>query len=125
MTPRTGSASVAAVNAYHRHKADKIIAEKNFGGAMVKHTIEGVTKNVRVEEVTASRGKAVRAEPIALLYEKGRVHHKEPFGKLEDQMTKMTPGGYIGDNSPDRLDAMVWGLSELSQGEVVQYVGMV
>lgn len=115
----------AAVNAYHRHKADKIIAEKNFGGAMVKHTIEGVTKNVRVEEVTASRGKAVRAEPIALLYEKGRVHHKEPFGKLEDQMTKMTPGGYIGDNSPDRLDAMVWGLSELSQGEVVQYVGMV
>jgi phage terminase large subunit-like protein len=115
----------AAVNAYYRHKADKIIAEKNFGGAMVKHTIEGVTKNVRVEEVTATRGKVVRAEPIALLYEKGRVHHAEEFPLLEDQMTKMTPGGYIGDGSPDRLDAKVWALTELSQGDVVQYAGMV
>lgn len=115
----------AAVNAYYRHKADKIIAEKNFGGAMVKHTIEGVTKNVRVEEVTATRGKVVRAEPIALLYEKGRIHHAEEFPLLEDQMTKMTPGGYIGDGSPDRLDAKVWALTELSQGDVVQYAGMV
>lgn len=114
----------AAVNAYFRYKADKIVAEKNFGGEMVRATIEGVTRNVKVELVTATRGKVVRAEPVALLYEKNRVHHLEAFPHLEDQMVKMTPAGYIGDNSPDRLDALVWALSDLSQGTVFQVLGV-
>lgn len=114
----------AAVTAYHDFSADKIVAERNFGGEMVHHTISGQDANLKVELVTASRGKAVRAEPIALLYEKGRVHHVGTFGHMEDQMIKMTPGGYLGDNSPDRLDALVWALSDLSQTEQVQFLGV-
>lgn len=114
----------AAVTAYHDFSADKIVAERNFGGEMVNHTIAGQDHNLKVELVTASRGKAVRAEPIALLYEKGRVHHVDTLGPLEDQMIKMTPGGYLGDNSPDRMDALVWALSDLSQTEQVQFLGV-
>jgi predicted phage terminase large subunit-like protein len=104
-----------AVGRYNAHKADRIVAEKNFGGAMVEHVIKTVDRNVPVKLVTASRGKAVRAEPIAALYEQGRVTHAKGLEALEDQMMQMTPTGYLGEGSPDRLDAMVWALSELSQ----------
>lgn len=114
----------AAVTAYHDFRADKIVAERNFGGEMVRHTIQAQDANLKVDLVTASRGKAVRAEPIALLYEQGRVHHVDVFGELEDQMIRMTAGGYIGDRSPDRLDALVWALSDLSQTEQVQFLGV-
>ena len=102
-----------AVKAYHDFKADRIVAERNFGGAMVEHVIRTVDQNIPYREVTASRGKVARAEPIAALYEQGRVRHAHPVIALEDQMLSMTGGGYAGDGSPDRLDAAVWALTEL------------
>jgi phage terminase large subunit-like protein len=103
----------AAVNAYREFKADRIVAERNFGGAMVEHVIRTVDPNVSYREVTASRGKIARAEPIAALYEQNRVRHANTFVELEDQMAEMTGDGYSGDGSPDRCDALVWALSEL------------
>ena len=103
-----------AVDCFHRHKADRIIAERNFGGAMVESVIRTADRNVPVRLVTASRGKAVRAEPIAALYEQGRVTHSRGLELLEDQMMQMTLSGYVGEGSPDRVDALVWGLSELA-----------
>ncbi len=102
-----------AVDLYHRHKADRIVAERNFGGDMVRFTVATADRRVAFKEVTASRGKAVRAEPISALYEQGRVSHVGDFPDLEDQMCNFTAGGYIGDNSPDRADALVWALTEL------------
>ncbi|MGC6498993.1 MAG: DNA-packaging protein [Henriciella sp.] len=102
------------VKLYHSFQADLIVAERNFGGAMVESTIQSVAgSSVPVKLVTASRGKSVRAEPIAALYEQGRVGHVEPFPELENQMTAMTTQGYSGEGSPDRLDALVWALTEL------------
>ena len=104
-----------AVAAYRAHHADRIVAERNNGGAMVEATIRMVDGNVPVTTVWASRGKAARAEPVSALYEQGRVHHIGAFPKLEDQMCAFTTdfdrarAGY----SPDRLDALVWGLTEL------------
>lgn len=103
-----------AVDRYHAHKADRIIAERNFGGAMVESVIRTADKNVPVKLVTASRGKAVRAEPIAALYEQKRVSHLLGMDALEDQMMQMTLTGYMGEGSPDRVDALVWALSELA-----------
>lgn len=102
---------------YHELGADRIVGEVNNGGEMVEHTIrtspEGKTASYRA--VRASRGKRVRAEPIAALYEQERMHHVGAFEELEDQMCNFTPDGYEG--SPDRLDAMVWAASELMLGE--------
>ncbi|WP_336853838.1 DNA-packaging protein [Sinomonas albida] len=102
-----------AVAAYHEFSADRIVAEKNFGGDMVVSTIAAVNSSLRVTTVNASRGKVQRAEPVAALYEQGRVRHAKVFDVLEDQMTSWTPqaGG-----SPDRLDALVWALTDLSGG---------
>lgn len=102
-----------AVEAYREFKADRIVAEKNFGGAMVEHVIRTVDRDVPYKEVTASRGKAARAEPIAALYEQGRVKHVGVHTTLEDEMCSMTANGFAGDGSPDRLDAAVWALTEL------------
>ena len=99
--------------AYGHYKADRIVAERNFGGAMVEAVIKAVNKKLPVTLVTASRGKVARAEPIAALYEQGRISHVGSFAQLEDQLCSMTPSGYMGDNSPDRADALVWALSEL------------
>jgi phage terminase large subunit-like protein len=99
-----------AVAAYREFKADRIVAEANNGGEMVRLTIRTVDPNVPVTLVHASRGKYVRAEPVAALYEQGRVSHVEPFTDLEDQLCSYTPES--GD-SPDRLDALVWALSDL------------
>jgi phage terminase large subunit-like protein len=103
----------AAVNAYLEFRADRIVAERNFGGAMVEHVIRTVDSSVSYREVTASRGKIARAEPIAALYEQCRVRHAGKFPELEDQMAAMTGDGYSGDGSPDRCDALVWALTEL------------
>jgi len=105
-----------ACEAYHRWGADRLVAERNFGGAMVKSVIRTADATVAYKEVTASRGKTARAEPIAALYEQGRVSHVRGLAELEDQMTLMTMSGYAGEGSPDRVDAMVWGLTEVMLG---------
>jgi hypothetical protein len=105
-----------AVELYHRWKADRIVAERNFGGAMVESVIRVHDKHVAYKEVTASRGKVARAEPIAALYEKGKVSHVGVFPDLEDQLCNFTASGYVGDGSPDRADAGVWALTELMVG---------
>ena len=102
-----------AVEAYARHQADRIIGEKNFGGDMVRFVIRTADSNVPYKDVTASRGKVLRAEPVAALYEQGRVSHLGSFPELEDQMCQFTSTGYLGEGSPDRLDAAVWALTEL------------
>lgn len=100
-----------AVTAYHHHKADRIVAEKNQGGELVKANIQTVDPNVPIKLVTATRGKTVRAEPVAAKSEQHQIHHVGTFGALESQMTTWTPD--TGLESPDRLDAFVWGMTEL------------
>lgn len=101
------------IEAFDEFKADRIIAEKNFGGAMVESVIKTTRKTAPVTLVTASRGKVQRAEPIAALYEQGRVSHVGAFPPLEDQLCSFTGDGYVGKGSPDRADALVWALTEL------------
>lgn len=102
-----------AVAAYYRWKADCIVAERNFGGAMVEHVIRTTDYNVAYREVSASRGKIARAEPVAALFEQGRVSMAPNLGDLEDELCAMTSDGYVGGGSPDRADAMVWALTEV------------
>ena len=101
--------ATAAVTAYHKHKADLLVAEVNQGGDMVESVIRTVDPNVPVKQIRASRGKQTRAEPVSALYEQGRVHHLGYFRELEGQMCEWVPGG----TSPDRLDALVHALTEL------------
>lgn len=112
-----------AVWAYNYFLADIMVAEGNYGGAMVESTIKTVDPNVNVKMVHASRGKHIRAEPVAALYEQGKVSHIGAFRELEDQMGLMTTTGYQQSDSPDRIDALVWALTELmldsSQHKVV------
>lgn len=100
-----------AVTAFDEYRADRIIAEVNNGGDLVEATIRTVRKGIPYRKVTASRGKRVRAEPIAALYEQGRVRHAPGLQALEDQMLTFLPEGTEG--SPDRVDALVWALTEL------------
>jgi len=102
-----------AVQAYRDFGADRIVAETNNGHDMVKFTLRTVDPSVPVEEVHASRGKAIRAEPVAALYEQGKVSHVGTFDQLEDELVSWTPES--GD-SPDRLDALVWGLTTVMLG---------
>ena len=102
------------IERYSAHKADVIVAEKNFGGAMVEAVIRAADRNANVKMVSASRGKSVRAEPVAALYEQGRVTHAGGLDELEDQMMQMTGSGYVGEGSPDRVDALVWAMHELA-----------
>jgi phage terminase large subunit-like protein len=102
-----------AVDAYRSFSADRIVAERNFGGAMVEHVIRSVNPKVPYKEVTASRGKVQRAEPVAALYEQKRVSHIGSMPELEDQMCAFGSEGYLGEGSPDRVDALVWALTEL------------
>jgi phage terminase large subunit-like protein len=102
-----------AVNLYHDLGADKIIAETNNGGDMVTLLIKQVDHSAPVKKVTATRGKQLRAEPISSLYEQGRVHHHGYFAELETQMCEWTP---VSSESPDRLDALVWAITELNSG---------
>lgn len=102
-----------AVNAYKKYGADRIIGEVNQGGDMVENVIRSVDSNVSYKEVRATRGKQIRAEPVAALYEQGKVFHIKQLSKLEDQLCTWEPSQ---DDSPDRLDALVWGLTELMIG---------
>ena len=99
--------------AFHKYRADCIVAESNFGGEMVRATIQAADRNVPVRLVTASRGKAVRAEPISVRYAQGQVHHAGRFGKLEDQLCAFSGAGYNGGGSPDHADAAIWALTHL------------
>ena len=104
-----------AIDAFRKWKADRIVAETNNGGDMVVMVLQQVDRNAPVTKVHATRGKRVRAEPISALYEQYRVHHVGGFPQLEDQMVMWTPETT---DSPDRLDALVWALTELKDGAV-------
>ncbi len=106
-----------AVSAYSKFEADRIIGEVNNGGDLVEGNIRAVQggRDVSYKSVRASRGKQTRAEPVAALYEQGRVHHLGAFAELEDQLCQWDPTSMEG--SPDRLDALVWALTELMLGE--------
>jgi hypothetical protein len=112
----------AVIKAYHDYGADCIIAEVNFGGAMVEATIKGADANVPVRVITASRGKVQRAEPVSALYGEGpefkdlKVHHVGRFPVLEDQLVAFTTFGYRGEGSPDHADACIWALTDLMLG---------
>ena len=103
----------AAVDAFHRHGADRLVAEVNQGGDLVEQVVRQVDPLVPFRAVRASRGKIARAEPVAALYEQGRVAHAEGLGMLEAQMGQMTAQGFRGLGSPDRVDALVWALFDL------------
>ena len=103
----------AAIRAMERFGADRLVAEVNQGGQMVQEVIRQVDPLVPYKAVHASRGKVARAEPVAALYEQGRVRHVMDLEVLEDQMLRMTAHGYEGGGSPDRVDALVWALHEL------------
>ena len=109
-----------AVNAYEEFRADRIVAEVNNGGEMVAHVLRTILPSVPFTAVHASRGKVVRAEPVAALYEQGRVSHCGEFPELEDQLCSYT--GEPGETSPDRMDALVWGLTELQTAPGRAYV---
>lgn len=104
-----------AVAAYKLFRADRIFGEKNFGGDMVEATLRTVDPSISYQSVSASRGKAVRAEPIAALYEQGKVHHVGRLDALENEMISWQPGSSWW--SPNRIDALVWVLTELMTGE--------
>jgi phage terminase large subunit-like protein len=102
-----------AIDLFHRLEADRIVAEVNQGGEMVEAVIRNADESVPVTTVHASRGKWLRAEPVAALYEQGRVKHVGAFPDLEDEMCDFSLGGLSSGRSPDRLDALVWALSAL------------
>ncbi len=102
----------AAANAYHRHGAARMVAEVNQGGDLVETMMRQVDPTVNYRAVRASMGKVARAEPVAALYEQRRVAHVGVHAELEDEMCKMALTGYEGQGSPDRVDALVWALTE-------------
>ncbi|HEX4183365.1 MAG TPA: terminase family protein [Caulobacteraceae bacterium] len=111
------------IEAYDEFGADRIVAEKNYGGDMVRFTIHAVRPTAPVSLVTASRGKIVRAEPIAALYEQGRIRHlipdlaDNPLADLEEELGHATSNGWLGEGSPNRMDALVWALTDLFLAE--------
>jgi len=102
-----------ATDAYERWDADRIVAEQNFGGAMVKFVIRAARANTPFRPVTASRGKVVRAEPVSALVESGKIRFAGVFRELEDELCAFTTHGYMGENSPNRADSFVWAMSDL------------
>jgi phage terminase large subunit-like protein len=107
-----------AASAWERHAADCVVAEINFGGAMVKQTIHVANPRIPYRKVTASRGKTQRAEPFSALYESGKIRHVGRYDKLEDELTAFSTVGYLGGQSPNRADAWIWVLAELFSGIV-------
>lgn len=107
-----------ATDAYERHAADVIVGETNYGGEMVRFTVQTAKPRVPFKKVTATRGKVVRAEPLSSLYEQGKVRHVGNFPELEDELAAFSTVGYMGENSPNRADAWVWTLTELFPGVV-------
>ena len=102
--------AIAVSRAFHQHSADRVMGEVNNGGDLVEVNLRTVDRDIPYKAVHASRGKLIRAEPVAALYEQGKVHHCGAFPQLEDQMCEWVPGG----KSPDRMDALVWAITELA-----------
>ena len=105
--------AMEVIELYHTLEADLIVAEVNQGGEMVSSVMHSTDASVPVRSVHANRGKWVRAEPVALLYERALVHHAGTFPELEDQMCRLGPDGKADGMSPDRVDALVWAITEL------------
>lgn len=120
LTVKAGPATWGKVvtDAFDRHQADAVIGEVNYGGAMVKHVIQTARPRTNYKQVTASRGKAVRAEPIAALYEQGKIRHIGYYCDLEDELMAFSTVGYLGESSPNRADAAIWAFTELFPGIV-------
>lgn len=116
--PKIWSSIVAS--AFDRHEADLVVAEVNYGGAMVKHTVLTARPRTPVKMISATRGKHIRAEPFSALYEDGKIRHVGVFQDLEDELTSFSTAGYTGPNSPNRADAWIWVLSELFPGLLKQ-----
>jgi phage terminase large subunit-like protein len=113
------------VSAFERHDGDVVVGEENFGGAMVQHTVQVARREaggrpVPYKSVKASRGKAIRAEPMSALYEQGKVRHVGYFPELEEELAAFSTVGYVGEKSPNRADAWIWVLTELFPGLVKQ-----
>lgn len=114
-------ASIVA-NAFRDFEADRVVAEVNMGGEMVESVLRQQNEFIPYRGVRATRGKQARAEPIAALYEQGRVFHCGAFKELEDQMSQMTQKGFAGVGSPDRVDALVWALNDLMIEPAARFV---
>jgi hypothetical protein len=108
-----GTWGKVATDAYKRWEADRIVAEVNYGGAMVKFVVRTALPNVPFRPVTATRGKVVRAEPVSALVESGKIRMAGVFRELEEELCAMTTHGYTGENSPNRADAFVWAMADL------------
>lgn len=106
--------ATVAIGEYKTRQADRIVAEVNFGGDMVESTLRNVDQTISYQAVCASRGKTIRSEPVAALYEQGLVHHVGAFPELETE--QMTYVGRPGEKSPNRLDWMVWAITALMNG---------
>lgn len=109
--------AAVVLNLYDNFGADRIVAEANYGGDMVRAVIHGQRASANVELVTASRGKHVRAEPISGLYARGRIVHAGSFPDLEDELVYFSTSGYQGARSPNRADAAIWALTDLMLGD--------
>lgn len=104
--------------AYDRHEANVVVGEQNYGGAMVQHVVRTAHRTATYKQVTASRGKHVRAEPVSALLEQGRIKFAGNFPQLEDELCSFSSHGYIGTDSPNRADALIWAITELFPGVV-------
>jgi phage terminase large subunit-like protein len=120
LTVKAGPATWGRIvtDAYERHEADAVVGEINYGGAMVQHVIQTARPRTNFRKVTATRGKVVRAEPVSALYEQGKVRHVGFLTPLEDELMEFTTGGFMGDVSPNRADALVWAITELFPGVI-------
>ncbi len=118
-SPSAWAEAVLAARA--RHKAERVVAEVNQGGDLVAEVLRQIDPLVPFRAVHATRGKVARAEPVAALYEQGRVFHAGRLGALEDQMMQMTAQGYRGAGSPDRVDALVWAIHDLILAPAARY----
>ena len=105
-----------ATDAFDRNMANLIVAETNFGGEMVKFVVTAAKPGVPFKKITAARGKAVRAEPVSVLHDQGKIRFVGIFPELEEELCGFTSRGYMGERSPNRADAFVWLMSELFPG---------
>mgnify|MGYP006169474815 CR=1 FL=1 len=113
----------AVVRAFRRFDADRVVAEINQGGDMVAAMLKSVDVMLPLKTVRATRGKFLRAEPVAALYEQGRIKHQRGLAALEEQMCLMTTQGFMGKGSPDRVDALVWAVTEAMIEPAKAYIG--
>ena len=120
LTVKAGPATwgKVATDAYDNWEANCVIGEANYGGAMVQHVIQTARPRTPYKAVTATRGKHVRAEPISALYEQGKIRHVGYFSELEEELSGFTVNGYVGEDSPNRADAVIWVFTELFHGIV-------